>query len=652
MRGGDTLPNRLHGDINGFNGLLGDGPDAVQMPGQARPWFPPPNTSGHGGPVLVGDVPPEGLSDAKGSHPPSSDAATGSGIATSAGSPVEPQSPTPFTIAINWDASVASAPAGFTTDVLAAVQYMETQFVDPVTITIDVGYNEVGGSALSGDALGESDTYLTPVSYADLLGALGAAATTATDASVIASLPSSSPIGGANYWVTAAQAEALGLVASNTSLDGYVGFGTSSLFTFGDIATSGAVASGTYDFFATAVHEITEVMGRQMLTGASIGGYGGGDGGGYSLLDLLHYSAPGVRDLSASAAGYFSVNGGATNLGQFNTVAGGDAGDWASSVGNNSFNAYSNPGVINAVTANDLTLMDALGWTPSGSGAGGPLPPPPPSPPPPPPPVSAPTGVLASPVTASLASAQGSSGLSRGAELVKFTQAGGLAADSYSYTLGGSGAASFYVSTRNSVAMLSSDNAFGAANGRLYALTMTTTDTVSGSSSPAVPVNVVVGGAGNDIVDLASMSGIAKAAPTFIYGLGGNDTINGTGMTGALYFDAGAGADVMTGGSGSNVFEYGAVSHSTRSAMDIITNFNVSMDLIDVTGLGTAFNAAAALSSTAHSIAAHSIGWQTSGGDTFVYVNTGNRNEALTSANLKIELFGTVALTSSDFVHL
>ncbi len=657
MRNGDTPTNKFPGDMSSSPWPSDGGLGAGQISGWSGAGKPPNNTGGSqsdgshtdgsGRTVLFGDLSPDQVSDAKAAAHP----AQGGKSSTTTGSlPVEPASPTPFTITIDWDASVASAPVGFTTDILAAVRYLETQFVDPVTMTIDVGYDEIAGSAMSSGALGESETFLTSASYASLIGAVQADATTATDASVLASLPSTSPIGGASYWVTSAEAEALGLVASNTSLDGYVGFDAGDGFTYGDTATNGTVAQGTYDFFATAVHELTEVMGRQMLTGETVGG----PGTSYSLLDLLHYSASGARDLSATAAGYFSPNGGATNLGQFNIVAGGDSGDWASSVGSNSFDAYSNSGVLNAITANDLTEMDALGWTPATTGGTGPSPPPPPPPPPspPPPPASTPSGVLASPVLTSLASIQGSRGLSRGVALAKFTQTGSLSADRYSYVLGGAGAGAFLLSTSNNVATLVASNAGGAVNGILFALTMTTTDQVSGSTSPMVPVNVVVGSAGSDIVNLASMSGINKAAPTFIYALGGNDTINGTGMTGTLYFDAGTGADLMTGGSGLNNFEYGAVSNSTRSAVDIITNFNVSMDVINVAGLGTAFNSVAALSPVATSIAAHSIGWQTSGGETFVYVNTGSRSEALTSADMKIELFGTVALTAHDFVHV
>ena len=61
------------------------------------------------------------------------------------------------------------------------------------------------------------------------------------------------------------------------------------------------------------------------------------------------------------------MNGGVTNLGAFNTIAGGDAGDWASSVTDDPFDAFASSGVAETVTANDLTEMDAIGWQPVGS---------------------------------------------------------------------------------------------------------------------------------------------------------------------------------------------------------------------------------------------------------------------------------------------
>ena len=278
-------------------------------------------------------------------------------------------------INLMWDASVGSAPAGFTSDMIAAAQFLESQISTAATVNLDVGYNEVGGSTLQSGALGESESNIESVSYTSLVAALQASASTdATDASMLASLPASSPVSG-TYWVTTAQAKALGLAAANGSgLDGAVGFGVSSEFTFGDTNTSGTVAGGTYDFFSTALHELSETMGRLLLVGETVAG-----GAAYSVLDLLHFSGTGTRDFTQSTPGYFSVNGGATNLGNFNTIAGGDAGDWASSVTNNSFNAYATPGVLEPVTANDLTEMDAIGWNLTGSA------------PPPPPPPSAPT---------------------------------------------------------------------------------------------------------------------------------------------------------------------------------------------------------------------------------------------------------------------
>jgi hypothetical protein len=58
-------------------------------------------------------------------------------------------------INVTFDSSVGSAPAGFTSTVNAVVQYFETQFTDPITLNISVGYGEVGGQALGSGALGD-----------------------------------------------------------------------------------------------------------------------------------------------------------------------------------------------------------------------------------------------------------------------------------------------------------------------------------------------------------------------------------------------------------------------------------------------------------------------------------------------------------------
>src|SRR5262249_44239952 len=268
-------------------------------------------------------------------------------------------------INVTYDSSVSSAPAGFTTTVNAVVQYFQSQFTDPITINISVGYGEVGGQALGSGALGESLTYLNTYSYSQLLGALTADATTATHQTAVASLPASNPAGGANYLVPTAEAKALGLMGASTSLDGSIGF--SSIPGIFDYNNADGVSAGQYDFYGVVAHELSEVMGRLILGGSS-----------FTPFSLFDYSAAGVRDMSGAQPGYFSINGGQTNLDSFNSVAGGDLGDWASSAGNDSFLAFAKSGVVLPVSQADLTALDAIGWNLASSSP--PPPPPPPNP--------------------------------------------------------------------------------------------------------------------------------------------------------------------------------------------------------------------------------------------------------------------------------
>ncbi|WP_040261690.1 putative Ig domain-containing protein [Pseudomonas massiliensis] len=73
-----------------------------------------------------------------------------------------------------------------------------------------------------------------------------------------------------------------------------------------------------------------------------------------------------------------------------------------------------------------------------------------------------------------------------------------------------------------------------------------------------------------------------------LLGLDGNDTINAGGGNDLLV--GGSGADKLTGGAGADVFRYTAVLDSyrtdTTSATDLITDFDVSVDRIDLSALG------------------------------------------------------------------
>jgi len=534
----------------------------------------------------------------------------GTGTATSS---TGNSSPSPFVINISYDQNPVNLPAGFTTAVAAAVQYLESQFTDAVTININVGYGETGGSSLGAGVLGSSLTYLSSYTYSQVVSHVSADAKTATDATAVASLPASSPVNG-TYWVSTAEAKALGLMGASSAVDGYVGFSSSYAF---DYNNADGVTAGSYDFYGVVLHEITEVMGRMLLTGVTLGGTPNS----YDLMDLFHYSAAGVRDFSAVTPGYFSIDGGTTNLGGFNTNPGGDAGDWGSGMGNDAFNAFGNSGVVDAISSADLTLLDTIGW--DGAGAA---------------PPSGPTGVAVTAATYT-ASMENSSGLAANAKIASIVQTGGVATDSYSYQLADS-SGNFTLTNAGNAASLTAglSGVPGATNGKAYKLSVTATDTTTPATSPPAPLGVVVGSSLNDTINIATLLG-ASATPAFIYGLGGNDTINGSAMTSSLWFAGGAGADTMTGGSGSDTYAYGAIGDSTASFMDVIKNFNAATDLIDLTGLGTHLSYAGKFG-RAGTLAADSIGWQVSKGNTFVYVNTSGSAEGLSAANMKIELAG------------
>src|SRR6516162_8327429 len=244
-------------------------------------------------------------------------------------------------IQIIWDSSVASAPAGFTADVQQVANFFASEIQSPITITIDVGYGEINGSSIGGSALGESETNLQQVSYLQLTSAYAATG-------LINNFPSSPPNG--KFYVSDAEAQALGIITTTPTVDGFIGFSSqSNIF---DYSTSGTVPSNQYDFVGTVAHEISEVLGRIFLSSKSISAY-----------DFFHYSGPGVHDFAANGGGYFSINGGKTDLANFNTAHGGDGADWgAGGTSISGGNAFGTLGQFSPVTQTDLTVLQALGF--------------------------------------------------------------------------------------------------------------------------------------------------------------------------------------------------------------------------------------------------------------------------------------------------
>jgi hypothetical protein len=256
-------------------------------------------------------------------------------------------------ITAQFDENPASLPSGFVAAVDYVVSYFDSLFTNNVDLTIAVGYGEIDGQSLASNALGESLAYVAAEPYASVRNAL-----LAQNAPSASTLPVSAPANApANLLTTQAEAKALGLVANNGGVDGYVGFDAApNIFSY---STTAAPPSSEYDFVAAAEHEFSEVMGRiSGLDEAAV----------LTPMDLYRYSAPNNRQFTTGAASYFSIDSGATNLDNWNnfqTGNTGDLGDWAPSAGNDAFDDVENPGVFDTLTATDLTLMNALGWASS-----------------------------------------------------------------------------------------------------------------------------------------------------------------------------------------------------------------------------------------------------------------------------------------------
>jgi Ca2+-binding RTX toxin-like protein len=266
------------------------------------------------------------------------------------------------TLILDWDSSVATAPTGFMTAAEDAASFLANSFANPITITIQMGWGEVGGSKIGSNAVGESDGSDIVTTYAVVRNALVANATSTDQITADATLPIADPTGGDTFDVSFAEAKALGLTAGqgisarSTEVDGQVGLNSSLSYSFNPDSRA---ASGDYDAIGALEHEMTEVMGRIGSVGYALGSKV------YTPLDMFRYSSPGVRDLKAASA-YFSVDGQTMLLPYNNPTSGGDAADWASSVSGDSF-GDSAKDTVEPVSATDLRELNVIGYQLAGA---------------------------------------------------------------------------------------------------------------------------------------------------------------------------------------------------------------------------------------------------------------------------------------------
>jgi autotransporter passenger strand-loop-strand repeat protein len=294
-----------------------------------------------------------------------------------------------------------SAPAGFKKEIDKAVETLEGTFANPVTINIVVGYGKVptrgGGADLPADAPAESFSVPYSVDYSEISSQLSKDSVLSTVPQPIQqaaanSLLGENPLSAAKFAIPIADAQALGLndparnnnvVVSNNSVavDGWIGFAKSD-----EVGDQGYLG---VSYESTALHEITEVMGR-------VAGLGqptntaflidpASPSGTFTTMDLFRYfgkNSPGTTPSLGlvpfkglvNPTAYFSIDNGTSSLGTWNNIAfKGDLGDWDGAgpvkPGQDAFVAttvrsdgFGPPILPISFSPNDIALMNAIGW--------------------------------------------------------------------------------------------------------------------------------------------------------------------------------------------------------------------------------------------------------------------------------------------------
>lgn len=275
----------------------------------------------------------------------------------------------------------AAGLAGFQT----AANIWESQLHDNVTVNITIGvYNFGAGNET---IIGQAGSNFTSKSYAQFRNAMAADSQSATDASVLATLGSGSSYSrlinqtndtpGPDYFATwtssldylyinRANAKALGLLSSNaTGEDAAISF--NSAYTF-DYDRSNGIAAGQIDFIGVALHEIGHALGFVSIVDYIDTTSGNAADFANMPMDFLRYSSDsaqlGISDVSAGTADKYLKIGNlqlamstGVNLGD-----GRQASHFKDNLGLGLMDPTASKGELINITANDLLVMDAIGW--------------------------------------------------------------------------------------------------------------------------------------------------------------------------------------------------------------------------------------------------------------------------------------------------
>ncbi len=235
---------------------------------------------------------------------------------------------TGLTIHATFDSSITGNPnaAAIQAMINRAISIQESLFSDPITIQIRFRYAATGpdGSPLPQGTVSQSDFVVYGIPWSPFINALRADATTGNDNVAKASLPGNalSP----TIKPSGANGRAVGLDTPTAMFaDGHVGNGGPydgivTLNSSVPLQFTRPTSASNFDAQRSTEHEMDEVMG--IVSDADV-----------SKLhpqDVFSWSSAGHRNITSSGTRYFSINGGVTNIVNFNQDSHGDLGDWLS----------------------------------------------------------------------------------------------------------------------------------------------------------------------------------------------------------------------------------------------------------------------------------------------------------------------------------
>lgn len=273
-----------------------------------------------------------------------------------------------------------------------AANVYETIFTDPITINLDIGFENLGSGILGATTSNSINTSFSQIKSAlvnDMQSIDDNIATQylpansvnfiSNDSSGQVIFDNNNTTNNQSLSVNTANLKALGLLNSN-STDATIKF--SNQYSY-DFDSSDGISSGLFDFVGIAMHEIGHALG--FVSGVDTIDYytGSGPGAGFvssfdsfsllTTLDLFRYSndslnyGEGVRDFSArNIESFFSIDGGQTPLAPF--AAGRYNGDarqashWKDNLNLGLFDPTTTAGELGLLSVHDLLALDVIGY--------------------------------------------------------------------------------------------------------------------------------------------------------------------------------------------------------------------------------------------------------------------------------------------------